>query len=553
MSVLALALPACGVDLPDGAEAEQPGPVSAPTASPDTTSPGTTSPVATSPDTESSETTPDSTSVGETDATSDAVVAEPATTDSSTTPSTTGSATDPIADAFGWEAIDPASPDQVEKGILEVPLDYDEPSGDVVELYVARHRATDPGNRIGVLLVNPGGPGAGGSVLAEFAAAIYDEILVERFDIIGWDPRGTGLSTPPIDCVDDYDPYFALDSNPESAEEEADFVAALDEFATGCDERSGDLLDHVNTVDAARDMDSIRAALGEDQITYFGWSYGTQLGATWATLFPETVRGAVLDGAVDPTTGRAQGLLDQAAGFESTFQTFLADCASKPTCPLGSGRDPGAEVIDLLARIETETIPTVEGRPDLTSGIAEFGIGNALYSEQSWPALAQALADAGNGDGAGLLAQYDDYMLRFEDGTYSNDLEAYYVITCADDPDTGGIVAAVDARATFRATAPLIGSTTAAELAICALLPDFPAPDFRITGAGAGPIMVVGNTGDPATPFEGSRNMAATLEDGFFITVQADSHTAYGLNDCIDTAIDGYLVELTIPPADTIC
>ncbi len=549
VSVLSLTLAACGADLPGDSGALPPfgqppataASVAASVVDTDTADSGAADSATTSTPTiqASTTTTPTTTTTTVQASTTTAPAAE--------------TASDPTADAFGWEIIDPESADDIEQGVLEVPLDHDDPSGDVVELHVVRRRASDPENRIGVLLVNPGGPGSGGSVLAEFAAEIYDDVLLERFDIIGWDPRGTGLSTPAIDCVDEYDPYFALDSNPESVDEEAEFQAALGEFAAGCDERSGDLLDHVNTVDAARDMDAIRLALGEDQITYFGWSYGTQLGATWATLFPETVRAAVLDGAVDPTTGRAEGLLDQAAGFESTFQTFLADCASKPTCPLAVGGDPGAAVIGLLARIETDTIPTVEGRPDLTSGIAEFGIGNALYSEDSWPALAQALADAIDGDGAGLLAQYDDYMLRFEDGTYSNDLEAYFVITCADDPDTGGIDAAVDARAEFRATAPLIGSTTAAELAICALLPEFPAPDFQITGADAGPIMVVGNTGDPATPFEGSRNMAATLEDGFFVAVEADSHTAYGLNDCIDTTIDDYLVDLTIPADDTTC
>ena len=538
MAAFGLVLAACGADLPDGTRVVSPATTESTTGTVPDSAPGSA---------------PVDTSATDTSA-PDTAGSESASTESAGTASTpTATVPDPTVAAFGWETIDPSSPDLVEQGTLEVPLDYSDPNGEKIELFVARHRATDPDNRIGALFVNPGGPGSGGSVLAEFASEIYDDVLLERFDIIGWDPRGTGLSTPAIDCVDDYDPYFALDSNPETPAEEADFEAALGEFAAGCDERSGNLLDHVDTVDAARDMDAIRTALGEDQITYFGWSYGTQLGATWATLFPDTVRGAVLDGAVDPTSGRADGLLTQAAGFESTFQSFLADCASKPDCPINDEGDPTTAVNDLLARIETESIPTAEGRPDLTSGIAEFGIGNALYSEDSWPDLVQALADARDGDGAGLLAQYDDYMQRLDDGTYSNDLEAYFVITCADDPDTGGLDAAIDARSDFQAAAPLIGSTTAAELVVCALLPDFPAPDFQITGAGAGPIMVVGNTGDPATPFEGSRNMADTLEGGFFVTVEADSHTAYGLGDCADSAIDDYLLEPSDRAAGTTC
>ncbi len=469
------------------------------------------------------------------------------------TTSTLAAPTDePTAGVFDWTTVDPGDP-RVEEGVLEVPLDHDDPNLGTIDLYVVRHRATDPANRIGALLVNPGGPGLGGSFLAQYADQIYGRDLLERFDIIGWDPRGTGLSEPFIDCVDDLDPYFTLDASPDTPEEELLLVTALGEFTEGCADRSGDLLEHITTVDAARDMDDIRRALGEDRLSYFGWSYGTKLGAVWATLFPGTVRAAVLDGAMDPTVGRIDGLVDQAAGFESTFESFLADCAADAACPINNGGDPEARVAELLTRIETEVIPTSPGRPDLTSGIAETGIANALYREDAWPSLAQALADALGGDGAGLLAQFDQYMVRLPDGSYSNDLEAYFAISCVDDPDTAGIEAAVAARERFTSVAPLVGSTIAAEALVCAQWPSLDPVVTEMTGVGAGPIVVVGNTGDPATPFEGSRRMAEALDGGVFVAVEADSHTAYGLNPCIDSLIEAYLVDLDIPAEGTTC
>ncbi len=477
---------------------------------------------------------------------------EPEGDSSEETTSTLAPVDDPTAAAFGWSVIDPADP-TVEEGVLTVPLDHDDPSLGTIDLYVVRHQATDPDNRIGALLVNPGGPGSGGSFLAQFAEQIYGADLVERFDIIGWDPRGTGLSEPFIDCVDDLDPYFTLDSSPDTPEEETLLIEALGEFTAGCATRSGELLDHITTVDAARDMEAIRMALGEDQLSYFGWSYGTKLGAVWATLFPDTVRAAVLDGAIDPTLGRVDGLVDQAAGFQSTLESFLADCAADATCPLNDDGDPESALADLLTRIETEVIPTSPGRPDLTSGIAETGIANALYSEDAWPSLAQALADAIDGDGSGLLAQYDQYMVRLDDGTYTNDLEAYFAISCVDDPDAAGVDAAVAERARFLAAAPLVGTTIAAEVLLCSQWPSVDPVVTEMTGVGAGPIVVVGNTGDPATPFEGSRKMAEALEGGVFVAVEADSHTAYGLNACIDTLIDTYLVDLAIPPDGSTC
>ncbi len=452
----------------------------------------------------------------------------------------------------------------VDEATLAVPLDHDDPDGEQIELYMVRHRATDPDTRIGVLFVNPGGPGYGASDLAAQAEFIYDPPLLESFDIIGIDPRGTGLSEPAVDCVDDYDPYFGIETGPDDAGEDGALREAAAEFTAGCVERSSELLQHLTTVDTARDFDLVRQALGEETVSYFGWSYGTQLGATWATLFPDTVRAAVLDGAVDPTVGRIDGLVQQAAGFDAALNSFLADCSADPTCAFHNDGDAEGAFLDLLVQLETTALATTPGRPALTQGVFEVGVAQAMYADVTWPQLAEALADAATGDGAGVLALYDAYFGRLPDGTYGDELEAYFAITCADDPAPGGAAAideAVARRADFFIASPRIGTTAAYEVLICASFPagangnendgfendGFENDGFEITGDGAGPIVVVGNTGDPATPFEGSRTMAETLDQGVFVAVEADQHTAYGLNSCIDDAIDNYLVDLVVP------
>ncbi len=467
------------------------------------------------------------------------------------------------------DATDPAPPsgapvgtiewteleDSIDEGLLAVPLDHDDPDGEQIELYLVRHRAADPAARIGVLFVNPGGPGYGASDYAAQAEFVYDQPLLDSFDIIGIDPRGTGLSEPAVDCVDVYDPSFGVETGPDDAAEDTALRRVAAEFTAGCVERSGDLLQHLSTVDAARDMDLVRQALGEDTASYFGWSYGTQLGATWATLFPDTVRATVLDGAVDPTVGRIDGLVEQAAGFDASLSTFLADCSADSACAFHNGGDAEGAFLDLLVAVETTRIATVAGRPGLSQGVFEVGVSQAMYGDSYWPQLATALADAADGDGAGMLALYDAYLGRLPDGTYGDELEAYYAISCADDPAPDDAVQAMDeavaSRGDFLVASPRIGTSAAYEVLICASFPagaTGPGNDgFRITGAGAGPIVVVGTTGDPATPFEGSRTMAETLEEGVFVEVDADQHTAYGVNDCIDDAIDDYLVSLVVP------
>jgi hypothetical protein len=246
----------------------------------------------------------------------------------------------------------------------------------------------------------------------------------------------------------------------------------------------------------------------------------------------------------------------QTAGFDSTLATFLADCSANAECPFNNGGDAEGAFDALIASLEANRIPTAEGRPPLVDGVFELGVAQALYSEQLWPQLASALAAAQAGDGTGILGLYDQYYGRAADGTYGNELEAYFAITCADDPPTADPAAAVDeaiaSRAEFDAVSR-IPFTQAYELVICASFPTFETEQVEITGAGAGPIMVVGNTGDPATPFEGSKVMAESLEEGFFVSVDSNTHTAYSISTCAAEAIEAYLVEPAAPEADLVC
>ncbi len=417
---------------------------------------------------------------------------------------------------------------------------------------MVRRLADDPARRIGSLLVNPGGPGFGGTVLAESAEFIYSAELLERFDIVGWDPRGTGDSEPTIDCVDDYDPYFSLDPSPDDDAEWVELVEATTEFATQCAERSGALLRHVSTVASARDMDLLRAALGEDRISYFGFSYGSELGATWLTLFPDTVRAAVLDGAADPTTGLFEWARQQAAGFEAAFDTLLDQCASDPDCPLGRDGDPRAAVDELLARLEEDPLPVFDGRTPVTVGVALTAIADALYSASSWPVLVSALDDARRGDGAGLLLLYDDYYQRRPDGGYGDELEAYFAVSCLDDERPDRSRSDERLRA-LREVAPRLGSAWELELQVCAAWPVPPTGRVRITGAGAGEVLVIGTTGDAATPLPSTRAMAEALEGGRLVVVEAEQHTGYGTNPCIDEIVERYLVDQVLPPEGTTC
>lgn len=455
--------------------------------------------------------------------------------------------TTPNGELFSWSGVG----DGIEEGTLAVPLDYANSNGDSITLYVVRHLAADPAHRIGTLLVNPGGPGFGGSGLAFSADNIYGQALLDRFDIVGWDPRGTGSSEPAVDCVDDYDHFFGLDSSPDNAAERQDLIDAGSEFGQACEDKDARLLPHLSTADSARDMNAIREALGEATISYFGFSYGSELGATWATMFPNTVRAAVLDGAIDPTVGYLQQNIQQAAGFEATFNEFLAQCSADSGCAFHNGGNAEAAFDELSANIDAHPVSVDPARTKVTQGVLFTAVAQAMYDQSFWPRLELALADLQDGDGQGTLDLYDDYY-GYQFGEWGNELEAYFAINCLDDPGSTGPDDLLSHEAEFSAAAPRLGRGWMAELLFCAVWPVPAAAPITITAAGAGPILVMGTTGDPATPLSSTRNMARALEDGHLVVVEADQHTGYGVNSCGDDTVDNYLVNPSAPLAAEI-
>ncbi len=482
-----------------------------------------------------------------------ALVAVPACSDddmstAATTAASGSTATTNPADPFEWE--DFGSTGQVQTGHLIVPVDYDDPSLGTFDLFVARHLA-DPDQRIGSLLVNPGGPGFGGSDFAIQADQVYSPDLLARFDIIGWDPRGTGLSEPAIDCVDDYDHFYAeLDITPDDDAERQAIIDTAKEFADACVAENADIIQHIGTNDSARDMNAIREALGEDKISYFGFSYGSELGAAWVTMFPDTVRAAVLDGAVDPTADFAEQGLQQSKGFEDSFQAFLDQCASDTTCAFYNDGDPGGAYDALMVALDANPAATADGRPPVNLQVLSTAVAEAMYSESSWPTLAQALADAQDGKGNGLLALYDEYFGRGEDGSYDDSLEAFQTIACMDTADRLTVEQEDALTQQFLDVAPRIAPGTTGSY-FCTFFPPTDDPRVDITGKGAGPILVMGTTGDPATPLEGTRTMAKSLEDGRLVIVEGQQHTGYWVSDCSMSIVDQYLIDpVANTPAD---
>ena len=443
--------------------------------------------------------------------------------------------------------------DSVDVGTLEVPVDYANPDGERFDLFVARYRALDPDQRIGTLLVNPGGPGFGGTDMALFASQIFDRPLLERFDIIGWDPRGTGESDPAIDCIDDYDPYFtAIDATPESDADRAKVIETAEDFARQCVDKNRDTIQFVGTNNSARDIDVLRRALGEERISYFGFSYGSELGAAWTTLFPDTVRAAVLDGASDPEADALESSMQQLRGFDASLSTFLARCSADDDCEFHSEGDAEGAFDALLADLDAQPIPSEAGRPPVNRDVAIIAVVQAMYSETFWPALERSLAAAESGDGSGLLALNDSYFQRSTDGTYGNELEAFQVISCADTPERPALDEVEAEAALLSEASPRLAPPGSLSY-FCSFFPPSLDPRVTVTGAGAGPIVVIGTTGDPATPFESTVRMSNTLEDGRLVVVEADQHTGYGVNRCVIDVVNEYLIDLEPPDDETEC
>lgn len=437
---------------------------------------------------------------------------------------------------------------------LEVPVDYRDPAGETFELALLRVPAG--GKPVGSLVVNPGGPGAPGTTYAAAGGLVFRRPLLERFDIVGFDPRGTGSSSP-VDCFSDaeLDDYVALDPEPDTAAEEQQVIRSVEEFGEGCAENTGELLAHVTTIETARDMDVLRAALGEEQLTYLGASYGTQLGATYAELFPERVGRFVLDGAVDVSLDFRTKALEQAAGFETALRAYVQHCLdSTDRCFLGDSVEEGLERIsDFLDQVDAE--PLKAGDRELRVGNAFYGIVTPLYSRDSWFFLSTALTSAFDGNGAALMQLSDYYASRGSDGYENNSMEAIYAINCLDDPSAIPASEVPDEFAAFEKASPTFGRVFAWGLMGCSgIQVESTEEPLEIRGEGAAPILVLGTTRDPATPMKWAVALADQLESAVLVRRDGDGHTAYNSgNECIDSLVEDYLIEGTVPDNPTSC
>ncbi|MFD5369040.1 alpha/beta hydrolase [Streptomyces sp. NPDC127103] len=438
---------------------------------------------------------------------------------------------------------------------LRAPLDYAKPDGEQIDLAVSRVAATGPGKRLGSLLVNPGGPGGSAvGYLQGYAGVGYPAPVRARYDMVAVDPRGVARSEP-VECLTgpQMDTFTQVDQTPDDAAEINALSAAFKDFSAGCAKKSQAILPHVSTVETARDMDILRAVLGDEKLTYVGASYGTFLGATYAELFPDRVGRLVLDGAMDPSLPAIDLNRDQTAGFETSFRAFAADCVTKPDCPLGTGSvEAAGEALKKFFRdVDAKPVPTGESRA-LGESLATTGVIAAMYDEGAWPQLREALTQAIGGEGSGLLALADSYYEREADGTYANLMFANAAVNCLDLPAAyRGPADAAKAVPSFEKASPVFGRGLAWAALNCTSWPTPPTGGpHRITAEGAAPILVVGTTRDPATPYKWARSLAGQLSSGTLLTYEGDGHTAYGRgSDCVDTAINTYLLDGT-PPAE---
>jgi pimeloyl-ACP methyl ester carboxylesterase len=459
-------------------------------------------------------------------------------------------------DSFYAQKLKWSECEEAKCSTVEVPIDYESPEEGTVTLQVRVIPATGKGGKH--LFINPGGPG--GSVIGGFEDYMADALskdVRELYDVVAVDPRGVG-SSEPLDCLSDEDLYalYADDQTPDDQGEQAKFDKQWKEFGSQCRAESGDLAGHMTTEETARDFDIVRDALKAKTFDWFGYSYGARLGATYATLFPGKVGRMVLDGAEDPSLGMTEALLTQSKGFEVALRAYVEDCVKQESCPLGSEPDAAIrKVISLLESLDTEPLKTSDADRPLTQGMAEWGLGYPLYDEASWPDLSKALTAAFKGDGTPLRALGDDYLYYLEDGTFAdNGMEAFPLISCLDADSRVTAEEALGHAEQFAKESPVFGKGMAWSLAWCGGIPMTDHPQIDIDAHESAPIVVLGTTRDPATPYEQSIALAKQLGSAVFVTREGDGHTAYDMgNGCIDKLVDTYLARGTVPKDKTVC
>ncbi len=440
----------------------------------------------------------------------------------------------------------------------KAPLDWQHPAAGEIELALIRQQAK--GDRQGSLLVNPGGPGASGyDFVKDSVDYATDKTLQDSFDVVGFDPRGVGRSTA-VKCydpkqMDDY--LYGITPGVRGSDE---WLAANTEtakgFAAACDQKSQKLLAHVDTVSAARDLDLLRAVLGDKKLNYLGYSYGTYLGATYADLYPGKTGRLVLDGALDPAASNADVTMVQAQGFESALRAYLKDCLSQKGCPFTGTVDQAMTTVgQLLASVDRSPIRNSDGR-ELGANTLLTAIITPLYDATAWSYLTKLFDSVMKGDASVAFVLADSYNDRNSDGTYSdNGTEAFTAINCLDYPVDASVPAMRANAAQLAQVAPVIGPYMAYGELSCGTWPyQSTVQRAPIHAKGSAPILVIGTTNDPATPYVWAKNLASELENGHLLTYRGEGHTAYNKsNSCVNGTVDDFLVHGTVPTAGKTC
>ncbi|WP_328705769.1 alpha/beta hydrolase [Actinomyces trachealis] len=460
--------------------------------------------------------------------------------------------------------------------VAKVPLDYTDPTGSSIELALNKRPATK--QAIGALFVNPGGPGGSGTELVVNSKGYFSDELLAAYDVVGFDPRGVQNSAA-VACLTDAERDLTRSGGvvDELKGTEADQPDSLDLasptalaavkkqiawLSERCAQKTGTpgLLDHIDTVSAARDLDILRAAVGSPALTYLGYSYGTYLGATYAELFPANVGRMVLDGAIDPSLSVADVTRGQAAGFEAALRTFVEDCQQGKSCPLKGDVDSGVEQVrQLLESTRTVPIKTADPQRPLTEALASNAIISVLYQSEAWNVLRQGLDQAMNQqDGTILEYVADTVASRNRDGSYSgNGDEAIMPINCLDYPVQGDEATWLQEAQELQTISPTFGRYLAFADASCQAWGHTSTRERKpISAQGAAPVLVVGTTGDPATPYQWSQALSSQLASARLLTWEGNGHTAYGRDDagpCVANAVDTYLLAGTLPEEGKTC
>ena len=440
---------------------------------------------------------------------------------------------------------------------LLVPINYSDLTVGAFSLALLRYQALDQDRRIGSLIVNPGGPGSSGVDYAYSAEYIVSPEILERFDIVGFDPRGVGESSA-IECLSDAetDASFAADPKPDDEAEFALFISdARDHFAK-CAEKTEHLRNY-STLNSARDLDVLRAVLGDEKLNFLGKSYGSYLGTLYAKLFPENVGRLVLDGAVDPNSDNCETTLGQAIGFEAALNAFVNDCLKRSTCALnGDLQSARNQVLELLKQTSITPLKSKSGR-EVTEGLVLLGIASALYDSGSdWPVLRDAFKEATLGSGESFLTLADQYAGRQENGSYpSNENDALQVISCLDQNNIETVSVFKRDAAEFSEKAPIFGPYLAYAGLACRYFPKLSTVEqIKIKSLKTKPILVIGTTRDPATPYEWAQSLAKVLDGSILITLDGDGHTGHGRGStCVDSAVDRFLLTGITPKSALFC